>query len=74
MDAPLFSCPLLSSKLDYPAIKISKRHSLKLKKIRCPMFIQENLIWKKEVDTYWMWAYILKLLVTKLVLTLVLSS
>ena len=51
MDAPLFSCPLLSPKLDYPAIKISKRQSLKLKKIRCPMFIKENLIWMKEMAT-----------------------
>ena len=29
---PLFSCPPLSSKLDYPVIKILERHSLKLKK------------------------------------------
>ena len=32
MYAPLFSSPLLSAKLDSPVIKISERHSLKLKK------------------------------------------
>ena len=50
MYAPLFSCPLLSSKLDSSVIKILERHSLKLKTILFPMFwLEENLIWMKEV-------------------------
>ena len=51
MYAPLFSCPLLSSKLNFPVIKILERHSLKLKKINFSMFLlQENLIWMKETS------------------------
>ena len=53
MYAPLFSSPLLSSKLDSPVIKILERHSLKLKKSALQATAQR---------------YILKLLVTKLVL------
>ena len=44
MYAPLFSCPLLSSKLDSPVIKILERHSLKLKK-----FALEDSTWRPGI-------------------------
>ena len=48
----MFSCPLLLSKSDSPVITLLERHSLKLINIRSPIFwLQENLIWMKEVGT-----------------------
>ena len=49
MYAPLLSCPLLSSNLDSPAIKILVRHLLKLKKSALQCFDDTRIKfgWKK---------------------------
>ena len=68
MCAPLFSCPLLSSKLDSPVIKILERHSLELKNPLSNVLItgQSNL--DERSGQLNRGANILELLVTKLVL------
>ena len=65
---PLISCPLLSSKLDSPVIKTLERHSLKLKNPLSNVLITEESNFDERSGQLNRGAYILKLLVTKLVL------
>ena len=65
MYAPLFSCPLLSSKLDSPVIKILERHSLKLKNPLSNVLIKGESNFDERSGQLNRDAYILKLLLTK---------
>ena len=66
--APLFSLPVLSSKLDSHVIKILDRHSLKLKKSALQCFDAGESNLNERSGQLIRGAHILKLLVTKLVL------
>ena len=68
MYATLISFPLLSSKFDSPVIKILERHSLKIKNPLSNVLIRGESNLDERSGKLIRVAYILKLVVTKLVL------